>query len=522
VKRAPVVMIGLDAAELTLIERLCAEGVLPTLQSLRDRGCFGPLASDASIFAGGVWPTFYTAQAVPWHGIYHNILWRPERMRCEVVNDTWLPERPFWEGLDPDAYRIAVIDVPMVAGVPRAVNGIQVAGWGTHDVIAKGAWPPDLWRQLETDFGPPLMSSAIQGPQSAKTLLRLRDLLLETTDQMARLSASLLAREAWDLFVVVFGATHRGGHYLWDVSQFDGAHVPVNARRILDRALVDLYQACDRAIAQLLERAAADARILVFAVHGMGPNPGWVGRCPEILSRIQPGPQGARGRPGLLHRLAKAIPRPLKRQLKGRIARRSQGTLDRISLWYANAHDWTEHRCFPLPMDLAGYLRINVKGREARGIVEPGPEYRALCEELHDAFLSFRDVATGRPIVDRVYRLDDLAPPDAPYRELLPDLVIAWDGVSAQQSRAIHSPRYGEMRWETDERLAYGRSGDHRERGWLLAAGEGIDPATRVEGHHIRDLVPTVFRWLGARPHATFQGRPIPALCEGDRPTSTP
>ena len=85
-RHAPVLMIGLDAAELSLVEELCATGQLPALESLRLRGCFGSLESNASLFAGGVWPTFYTGKDVPWHGLYHNRLWDPGAMRCEPVS----------------------------------------------------------------------------------------------------------------------------------------------------------------------------------------------------------------------------------------------------------------------------------------------------------------------------------------------------------------------------------------------------------------------------------------------------
>src|SRR5262249_15176533 len=109
----PVLMIGLDAAELTLVERLCDEGKLPTLTALRQHGCVGALEAEATIFAGGVWPTFYTGKRVPWHGIYHDQLWHCEKMRFEMAHDPWLSAAPFWEMLDRDC-RIAIVDVPMV------------------------------------------------------------------------------------------------------------------------------------------------------------------------------------------------------------------------------------------------------------------------------------------------------------------------------------------------------------------------------------------------------------------------
>lgn len=506
---APILMIGLDASEVTLIEKFCAEGKLPAIQSLRERGCFGSLEAKATIFAGGVWPTFYTAQDVPDHGVYHNKLWRHEHMRCEVVNEQWLLAKPFWQTLDEAGFKIAAIDVPMTMSIPPLKNGIQLSGWGTHDLIVKGATPTHLWKRFEKEFGQPLMPSELFGPQNVKTLLRLREVLLESTQQVAALSEKLLERERWDLFLVVFGATHRGGHYLWDLSQIDQDSLAPEQRRKLENALLDIYQASDRAVARLVAKAPAETQIMVFAVHGMGPNMGWSDRCQEILAKIQHGSAAGPAKSGLLYQIKQLIPWELARQVTTRLP---QPVLNRlVSLWSANMFDWKTTRYFGLPMDHAGYFRINLQGREPEGVVIPGPEYEAVCRELEEALRSFRDIETGQSIVDRVYRLDDLAPAGAACRDVLPDLVVTWRGVSAIQSRGLISEKFGEIRWETGK-LPSGRAGNHWANGWFVAAGQGITPASRVEGHRTIDLVPTVFNWLGAGPDETFQGEPIPAL----------
>ncbi|MBA2564731.1 MAG: alkaline phosphatase family protein, partial [Gemmatimonadetes bacterium] len=441
----PVVLIGLDAAEITLVDRLCAEGELPALQSLRERGCSGTLHSNARLFGGAVWPTFYASRHVPWTGIYHNKQWRPERMRCEIVTDTWLPERPFWRRLEAGRYRVAILDVPSVLGPPGPVNGVELAGWGSHDLVSRGSWPPSLWEELERTHGGTRMTLEMFGGQSGASLLRLRDHLLDATRQMARIGESALAREPWDLFLIVFGATHRGGHYLWDLSQIgDGTSAP-GEREALSRALVDVYRACDRAVARLVGAAPADARVMAFAVHGMGTNLGWSDRCPEILERVQRARNGSPARPGLLYRLRSALPWPLLRQVTTRLPSRLTARL--VELWSARMFAWETTPWFPLPMDLAGYIRVNLKGREREGIVAPGAEYDSLCRELADVLLSFRDAATGERIVDEVHLLDELAPMHAPYRELLPDLVVTWRDAPATHVREIRSPTHGSVRW---------------------------------------------------------------------------
>ena len=91
--RTPVLMLGIDAANEAEVDALAAQGRMPALAALRASGTSGSLASCADRYAGGVWPSFYTGRDVPWHGIYHNKLWRPEAMRYEVPTDRWLPAR---------------------------------------------------------------------------------------------------------------------------------------------------------------------------------------------------------------------------------------------------------------------------------------------------------------------------------------------------------------------------------------------------------------------------------------------
>jgi predicted AlkP superfamily phosphohydrolase/phosphomutase len=468
------------------------------------------LDTDADIFAGGVWPTFYTSKKVPWHGIFHNKLWRHENMRCEVANEKWLSEKPFWEILNPSHYKLAIFDVPMTLGKPKPINGIHVCGWGTHDLIHKGSWPQDLWKKLEKRFGSPKTPPELFGPQSLKTLKVLKEDLLKATKQVIRIGEHMLAQERWDLFLLILGATHRASHYLWNLSQIDSSSLGPSDRRVLENALLDIYQVCDHGVGKILEKAPKDAKVLVFAVHGMDQNPGWSDYCPEILSLIQHKGQEAPAKSGFLYRIRQVLPWQLIRQITKYMPK---SALDRlVSLWSANMFDWSTTRYFPLPMDHACYIRINVKGREPQGIVEYGSEYDQICEELESAFLSFRDMDSGKNIVDKVYRINDLAPLDAPYRNVLPDLVITWTDISAIDSKGIRSEKYG--KFFIDRKLPSGRAGNHKNKGWFVAKGEGISPGTSTYGSHIIDLVPTVFQWLAARPPDHFQGKPISSLCK--------
>src|SRR5262249_14419441 len=171
----------------------------------------------------------------------------------------------------------------------------------------------------------------------------------------------LLTHDRFDLFLAVFGLVHRGSHYLWDLSQIDEDQADEPARAVLRASLDDAYASADEAVGRVLDAAPADARVVVFALHGMGPNDGWYELLPRILERIPRGGPAAPPGPALLSRLRQALPGTLVRQVPRRIPIAWNKAL--VPLWSRRMRDWSTTRYFALPMDYNGYVRFNLKGR---------------------------------------------------------------------------------------------------------------------------------------------------------------
>jgi predicted AlkP superfamily phosphohydrolase/phosphomutase len=427
-------------------------------------------------------------------------------MRVEVASDAWLAVRPFWELLPAGGPRVCIIDVPMVIGAPRAVNGVYLGGWGTHDVLSRGSAPSSLWQQLERRYGAPAMPAEQFGRQSERSLERLPDLLVKATQQLGIIAADLMQREPWDLTCVVFGALHRAGHYLWDRSQVDVAGDSAGHGMLLP-GLLRVYKEVDAAVGELVAKARDETLVLAFAVHGMGPNPGWSDLLPDILAQLDAHAAGGAPRRGMLYRIKRRIPFHWARPLLTRVPAAVQNGL--VSLWSRNMFDWPTTRYFPLPMDEAGYLRINLRGRERDGIVRAGAEYNAICDELAGLILSLRDGASGLPIAERVVRAYAEAPPDAPAGVLLPDLVIPFTGPRATATRSLISTRRFGYRFVVPPTLPSGRSGNHTDCAWFIARGAETAPGRMARTAHVIDLVPTALAHLGVAPTAGTEGSPI-------------
>ncbi len=505
-----VIMLGLDATDSELINTLCDAGRLPALSALRARGRRAELDCAPSAFLSMVWPNFNSSTPVSHHGWYLNKVWRHERMRVEYAKPSWLPQTAFWDALDPAQYKVALLDVPFSMGPPKGMNGIYLNGWQNHDDFGRITHPRNLWRELESEFGRPAMNPELFGPQSPDTLLALREEMLAAAEQFAELSASTLRDGDFDLFVSVFGAAHRCGHYLWSLREIDTHGLTRETLRLLESALQDVYIACDRGLSKVLQHAGDDATVVVFALHGMGANSGWFEHFHTMVSRIQSGGVSAPPKQGLLFRAKKALPWTLVRQVTTRLPSVVNQAL--VPIWSSRMHDWAKTPYFVLPADLNGYLRINLRGREPQGIVEPGQEMDELCEFLTRALTSFKDTRTGEPVVACVERVRDMPYADAPRLAHLPDLVVQWNTQAASESTGMRSAEFGEITWERGTKLPSGRSGNHRGPGWMVSAGPGISASASVDRYDIIDLGPTVLRWLDADIPPAMVGTPIESL----------
>jgi predicted AlkP superfamily phosphohydrolase/phosphomutase len=507
-------MIGLDAAEPNLIEAGIAEGWLPNLRRLREQGAYGRLASSARWLAGSPWPTFYTGTGPEQHGFYHWQQWRADKMWIYRCDPAWLPLEPFWRSWGSASPRVVAFDVPMTYA-PRPFNGVEVCGWASHDrLVPPASHPADLIGRIAAEFGKLRMPVEVYERQSFEDLMEVQAELVSVTQAAGRAALALMQRHSWDLYLAVLSTTHRGGHKLWDETGLLETDLP-RAAEALPRALRELYTTCDAALGPLLDEAGPDTAVVAFSLHGMGANQSRAEIVDTMLGRIlasEPDLAASsvdatgRSEGGLLQRLRQRIPERYRSLVKDNLPFSWQEALTRF--WRRRRYDWSNVRALAVDADLVGYVRINLKGRERRGVVEPGEPFEQLCTQIEEGFRSFVDADTGEPVVAQVARADQLFP-DSPRRSELPDLLLRWNETPAAQHRALRSEAFGTVAWPCPGRHPTGRSGNHRGEGFVIARAPGVDAGGRLDGGRILDLAPTVYRLLGVDVPAHMQGRPL-------------
>ena len=500
-----LLLIGLDAADPDLIERWTDDGTLPNLAALRRTGTWGRLSTAAKYLAGSPWPTFYTGRPPSDHGLYHDFQWRHERMEFAAPAPDWLPIRPFWRAIRNGIETVAH-DVPMTPETER-FHGVEVTGWGSHDkLVLPDSYPPELLEEIRRRYGESPIRTDEYGRASLSHLRELHEELVSLTLRSAELAGWLLQRP-WNLGIVAFGALHRGGHRFWDRSSLDG-EVPAELGAWYDGALRELYCTADRAVGDLIA-AAPEAAVFVFSLHGMQVNSARVDLLDEMLNRVLHGPTASRPQSSLLRRLGEAMPLSLRRTLTNSVPQRVKNRI--MTRWTTGGMQWDRTRAFTLRADLNGYIRLNLQGREPKGIVPPG-EAEDLCSRIIDGLQTFRDAATGDRFIEEVCRSSDVFPP-GDRSDRLPDLIVRWSASSGAPHAAVTSPTLGTIPRATPGRIPNGRSGNHAPAGLLIAKGPGIAPGGQLEsGADILDLAPTALRRLRAEADVILAGKVLTQL----------
>lgn len=491
-----------DAASARLLARLQGEDRLPTLAKLRERGEWHELDAPATQFAAGAQHTLYSGVELGEHGLFYPFQWSAAEQRVHYMGALPAPA-PVWEQLAPHGARTLAVDP--YESRPPAVEppGTLVCGWQLHDrvVLRKWSTPDDAHGRLERRFGRPQPVDEVFGRHTVKEMLGLRRRLLGAPGRVADAAEVLLGEADYDLTWLTFCAAHVAGHQFWDLSQLDESQLDASSSALLGSTLEDVYVAVDAALGRVVDALPPGTDLMVISPVGMDVNTSRADLLPEMLRvvldpsvRVEDAPRSS------IWRLRAAVPSGLRARVAGALPERL--ALDLTARLEMRGVDWSTTRAFAHPAENQGYIRLNLRGRERDGIVDPA-DADALMDEIAAGIRTFTDI-DGSPAVRSVDKVAGIfGTGDRAHQ--LPDLIVHWTDSPATQLEGVRSERYGTIRRHG---VGSGRSGNHTEGdAWALVIPGTSTPATLPRRPRLEDIAATALSLAGGTP--TTPGLPL-------------
>ncbi|MEX2260304.1 MAG: alkaline phosphatase family protein [Bryobacteraceae bacterium] len=167
---------------------------------------------------------------------------------------------------------------------------------------------------------------------------------------------------------------------------------------------------------------------------------------------------------------------------------------------YFQGVDWSRTRAYTMGL---GGLYINLKGREAGGIVPPGAEAEALRRDLIEKLTGLRDDEQGAESIRVVYATNALY--KGPYLAEAPDLILGFnDGYRTSWDAAV-----GKVAAHVFEDNGKAWSGDHAVDPLLVPGVLFCNRKIEDSDPGLEDMAPTALALFGLSPPAWMEGKPL-------------
>ena len=301
------------------------------------------------------------------------------------------------------------------------------------------------------------------------------DDLYRAFDDRAQVILNRIDAGGWDLLVGVIESTDRVQHMMWRL--IDPEH-PMYDRKLVAQygdSIERVYRRSDLFVAEVLERLDPSTMVLIVSDHGFHS---WRKAVNLNTWLAREGFMGLKGDTGF---------------------KRLDDLFGGGQFW--ENVDWSRTRAYAMGL---GQIYFNLRGREGKGIVSPGAEYRALADELSARLMTMTDPETGQRIVRNVYKRDDVY--SGPFLQNASDLQVGFeDGYRVSWQTALGG---------TPPEIVYANtrkwSADHGSFDFANTAGTLISNR-RLSGprYAIVDVAPTVLNFFNVALPGDIDGKVI-------------
>jgi len=454
-----VLVIGLDCAAPALVfDSWLAD--LPNIKKLVDEGLWGRMFSSIPPITCPAWMCMMTSKNPGKLGIFgfrnrsnyaYKDIW--------IANSTAIKEPTLWDIISREGHSVGLIGVPQTYP-PRPVNGFMVTDFLAPDTEADYTYPSYIKDEIKQAVGNYILDCEKFRTEDKDALLKE---IYEMTEKRFDLVEAFLAKSP-DFYMFVEMGTDRIYHGFWKyMDKTHRKYVPGNK---YENSIKEYHQYLDKRIGQLLKRIDDDTVVLVVSDHGAKRMDGAININDWLIQE------------GYLK---------LEKKPEGVVK------MDKVGV------DWSKTTAWGLG-GYYGRLFLNVKGREAQGIVDP-KDYERVRDEIAAKLRAIKD-EKGRPLGTRVIKPQEVY--TGPHIDQSPDLIIYfgnlyWRSTGNVGHDSIHS---FETEVGPDDAV-------HDEYGIFIMWDPRQKRGKKLEGLSLYDVAPTVLETMGIQVPADMEGKPV-------------
>ncbi|MCU4924913.1 alkaline phosphatase family protein [Halobacteria archaeon AArc-dxtr1] len=501
-----LLLVGIDAGCLPVLEPLFESGEIPTLQRLVEDGASGPLESQIPPWTASAWPSMYTGKNPGKHGVFDFLSF--DGYESDVVNATHVRERPVWELLSEYGITSVVVNVP-VTHPAQSFDGALIPGMTAPE--DPDCHPDGLLDDVRDACGEYRVYPQ-SGPEPEASI--------EGYERTIELRGSAF-RYLCDRFDPGFAFV-----------QFQQTDSVFHERPGDKEAIEAVYREVDRQLEETLETVDPE-NVMLVSDHGIGPVSGHEFRVNEFFRErgyvtgrsdgngmpdwsqawrndLLEGEEASDQETGTLeHAMNVAARFGITTQrvatvldrvgLKEPIGRRVPDSMVRAA---SEQVDFPESSVYVRSKSELG-VRINLEGREPNGQV-PADEYESFRETVIEELRSV-ETPDGEPMFEAVEPRETYF--DGPHLDNGPDILTVPRAFDNAIVADLDDATFAEPMepW------------NHKRTGIVAASGPAVDEAAPLQEATIFDIAPTICSLFDVPIDAEMDGDVLPVADAGER-----
>lgn len=473
-------LLGLDGATFSVLDRLMGEGIMPFLRRFVASGTRAELLSTPNKITPTAWTSLVTGRSAGNHGIFDFV--RTEEtesgLYVRLVDSRDIRCETIWSMVSRQKRKVISLNFPVMFP-PQPLAGYMIPGFVSGRYLRRAVYPLGLYERLKTlpefnlgeiawDMDMEQKSVQTLPQEEYESWIRFH---IRREQQWFTLLKYLMQNNACDLTAYLADGADKILHLAWRF--IDPAYFPQRPsewEQKIRELCLEYFRQLDGFIAEVVTMVGPEARVFMVSDHGFGPT--W-----EIFYLNV-----------WLHQ-------------HGYLEWGEGGTdLDNSDNIFATRRraqllDWQKTVAYA-PTPSSNGIRIRVsKGPDQPGI--PVESYESFRRELCASLLAFTDQVSGERIVKQIMTREEIF--SGSEMPLAPDLMLVL------RDHGFISILNAEMPLKQRKEI----KGTHRPEGIFIAAGPGLRKGHRLDQLSILDVCPILLYSLGLE---------IPLNLEGNLP----